>query len=130
MIQRELDDPRIQGMPSITRVKVAEDLSTADVYVTIMGTPGQQSAAINALRHSAGMMRSKLTHVVSMRTIPLLRFHIDEELKKELEMLTLLEKLSREHQELDRQRAAETGLESPAEAEETSPDDSSKIEPT
>jgi len=48
-------------MPSVTRVKVSADLSIADVYVTIMGTPGQQNAALNALRHSAGMMRTKLT---------------------------------------------------------------------
>jgi ribosome-binding factor A len=53
IIMRELNDPRLTGMPSITRVKVSPDMSIADVYVTIMGTPGQQSAALNALRHSA-----------------------------------------------------------------------------
>ena len=40
IILRELNDPRLTGMPSITRVKVSPDLSIADVYVTIMGTPG------------------------------------------------------------------------------------------
>ena len=51
---RDLNDPRLTGMPSITRVKVSPDLSIADVYVTVMGTPGQQTAALNALKHSAG----------------------------------------------------------------------------
>jgi len=49
MILRDLNDPRLSGFPSITRVKVSPDLSIADVYVTIMGTPGQQTAALNAL---------------------------------------------------------------------------------
>ncbi len=107
IIMRELADPRLVGMPSITRVKVSDDLSVADVYVTIMGTPGQQTAALNALRHSAGMMRTKLTKMLSMRQTPYLKFHIDENLKKELAVLELLEKARRETEEIDRKRAAE-----------------------
>jgi ribosome-binding factor A len=94
-------------MPSITRVKVSPDLSVADVYVTIMGTPGQQSAAINALRHSAGMMRTKLTKMLTMRQSPYLKFHIDENLKKELAVLETLRIVALENEELDRKRAAE-----------------------
>ena len=106
MILRDLQDPRITGMPSITRVKVSPDLSSADVYVTIMGTPGQQAAALNALRHSAGMMRSKLTKALTLRVAPYLKFHIDENLKKEMQVLDLLRKVSEENAELDRRRAA------------------------
>jgi ribosome-binding factor A len=107
MILRDLQDPRITGLPSITRVRVSPDLSEADVYMTIMGTPGQQSAALNALRHSAGMMRSKLTKALTLRVAPYLKFHMDENLKKELAVLDLLRKVSEENAELDRRRAAE-----------------------
>ena len=105
IIMRELADPRLTGMPSITRVKVSEDLSVADVYVTIMGSEGQQNAAINALRHSAGMMRTKLTKVLSLRQSPYLKFHIDENLKKELAVLETLRVVAEENAELDRKRA-------------------------
>ena len=104
IIQRELSDPRLTGMPSITRVKVAEDLSTADVFVTVMGTPGQQTAALNALRHSAGLMRTRLTRDLSLRQAPFLKFHMDEDLKKELELLNLLEQIAQENRELDAKR--------------------------
>jgi ribosome-binding factor A len=106
IILRELDDPRLTGMPSITRVKVSGDLSIADVYVTIMGTPGQQSAALNALRHSAGLMRSRLTKALSIRATPYLKFHLDEQLRKELAVLEALHKVEEENAELDRRRAA------------------------
>lgn len=96
IIMRELNDPRLTGMPSITRVKVTEDLSMADVYVTVMGTPGQQTAALNALKHSAGMMRTKLTKVLTLRVSPFLRFHIDENLKKEIAVLELIRKANEE----------------------------------
>jgi ribosome-binding factor A len=107
IIMRELNDPRLTGMPSITRVKVSPDLSVADVYLTIMGTPGQQTAALNALRHSAGLMRTKLTHQMTLRVAPFLKFHIDENLKKELEVHDLLAKVRAENEEIDRKRAAE-----------------------
>src|SRR3954462_4801163 len=103
IIMRELNDPRLTGMPSITRVKVSPDLSIADVYVTIMGTEGQQSAALNALKHSAGMMRSKLTKLLSLRQAPYLKFHIDENLKKELAVLDAIRRANEE----DAQRNAE-----------------------
>ena len=106
VIMRELSDPRLVGMPSITRVKVSPDLSIADVYVTIMGTEGQQNAALNALKHSAGMMRTKLTKVLSLRQAPYLKFHIDEQLKKEIAVLDLLRKVREE----DAERAAAAGV--------------------
>ena len=109
IILHELNDPRLTGMPSITRVKVSEDLSIADVFVTIMGTPGQQSAALNALKHSAGMMRSRLTKILTLRSAPFVKFHMDDNLKRELEVLNLLRKVALENEEMDRKRAAETG---------------------
>jgi ribosome-binding factor A len=105
IIQRELNDPRLRGLPSITRVKVADDLSVADVFITVMGTPGQQSAALQALRHSAGMMRSRLTRELTIRQVPVLQFHLDENLKKELELMDLLDRVEKENAELDRRRA-------------------------
>lgn len=100
IIMRQLNDPRLEGMPSITRVKVSSDLSSADVYVTIMGTPGKQTAALNALKSSAGMMREKLRKTLPMRTIPMLKFHMDEALKKELTVLELIDKAVKEENEL------------------------------
>ena len=105
IIQRDLHDPRVMGLPSITRVKVAEDLSIADVFITVMGTPGQQTAALNALKHSAGMMRTRLTKALSIRTTPFIQFKMDEDLKKELAMMELLDKVAKENAELDRKRA-------------------------
>jgi ribosome-binding factor A len=110
---RELNDPRLTGLPSITRVKISDDLSVADVYVTVMGTPGQQSAALNALKHSAGMMRVLLTRQMTLRIAPFLKFHIDEDLKKELELMTLLQKVHDENEEIDRKRAEQAAAAPP-----------------
>jgi len=121
ILMRELSDPRLADhMISITRVKVSADLSIADVFVTVMGTPGQQTAALNALKHSAGLMRVKLTKQLTLRIAPFLKFHLDENLKKELAVLDLLEQVAKENAEIDRKRA-----EAEAEAEGTTPTDKS-----
>ncbi|HEV8607105.1 MAG TPA: 30S ribosome-binding factor RbfA [Tepidisphaeraceae bacterium] len=113
MILRDLDDPRVRPLTSVTRVKISEDLSIADVFITVMGTPGQQTAALNALKHSAGMMRTRLTKDLSLRQAPFLKFHLDEDLKKELAVMELLDQVARENAELDRKRAEQTGNETP-----------------
>jgi ribosome-binding factor A len=109
IIQRELSDPRLVGMPSITRVKVSDDLAFADVYVTIMGTPGQRSASLNALKHSAGLMRTKLTKSLTLRVAPFIRFQLDHDLVKEMEVLDLLRKAAEESEEFKKHRAEAAG---------------------
>lgn len=129
MILRDLDDPRLVGFPTVTRVQVAEDLSTADVFVTIMGTPGQQTAALNALKHSAGLMRSKLAKSLSTRTTPFLRIQMDEDLKRELGVLSLLDRVSQEKAEMDA-RAAKLEAEQAAEmAERQSTANEAQVKP-
>jgi ribosome-binding factor A len=99
IIMRELNDPRLPTITSITRVNVSSDLSIADVYVSMMGTEGQQTAGLNALRHSAGMLRTVLTKSMNLRQAPFLKFHIDENLQKELALLELLRKVEEEQKQ-------------------------------
>jgi ribosome-binding factor A len=118
IIMRELNDPRLDGFPSITRVKVASDLSTADVFVTIMGTEGKQTAALNALKHSAGMMRQKLQKSLPLRTVPFLKFHLDEALRTELSVLNLIDKAVKEEDNRRAEREGPTAEGQPAEGGE------------
>jgi ribosome-binding factor A len=121
---RELADPRLTGLPSITRVKVSPDMGVADVYITVMGTPGQQTACLNALKHAAGLMRTKLTKALTLRVAPFLKFHLDENLKKEMAVLDLLRNVAEEN--------AARGLEptntEPTETESTNADETTTEE--
>lgn len=97
VIMRELNDPRLDGLlPSVNRVKVAEDLSTADLYMVFMGTEGKQTAGLTALRSAAGMLRTRVAKSLSTRTVPYLRFHIDEAYRKEMQVLDLIRKAEQE----------------------------------
>ena len=111
IILRELNDPRLVGLPSITRVEVSEDISIADVYVSIMAPEGKQTAALNALKHSAGLMRTRLTKVMEIRQVPFLKFHLDEGLKKEMAILETLRMIELEREQ---QSVAQPSPDAPA----------------
>ncbi len=97
VVQRDLTDPRLEGtLPSVTRVNVSEDLATADVYFVLMGTQGKQKAGLAALQSAAGLMRTKVGKGLHTRSVPQLRLHLDEQYRKEVEVLELIDKASSE----------------------------------
>jgi len=105
IIMREIADPRIGPIyPTVNSVKISDDLAYADIFVSIMGTPGQRTAAFAALKGSAGMIRTKLSKAVEIRQIPAVRFHIDEGAIKEIEMLALLRKIEDERLESEKNK--------------------------
>jgi len=85
----ELNDPRVR-MVTVIRTEVSGDLQHAKVFVSIMGTPGQQTLALRGLRHAAGYIQSKLARRLQTRFTPVLQFVLDKGVKNSLEMTRLI----------------------------------------
>lgn len=108
LLLRKISDPRVdRARTSVTRVDVAEDLLTAKVYISVMGTPGEQTRTVEALRHAAGHVQELMMKQMSLRTTPVLTFVLDTEFKKTLETLDIIERVSDEIRRKDRERAAD-----------------------
>ena len=67
MLLRELKDPRLSGLISITEVEVTKDNSYATCYITILETQKDEEAKIkkeqdvlDGLRSASGKMRGKI----------------------------------------------------------------------
>jgi len=85
VLRRDLSDPRIEGLISVTRVKVSPDMKQAVVYISVL--PEQnQSKVLHGLRHAAGHIHSLTKKLVSLRIVPHLEFRLDDSLKKEAEV--------------------------------------------
>ncbi len=101
VIQNQLSDPRIRGLVSVTRVKVAADFSTAQIYLSIIGTdPKQQELSVQAIQHAAGFIQSHLANVLTTRSCPTLSFTLDDSLKKGSEVLNIINRLAAEFRPL------------------------------
>jgi len=85
----ELRDPRIKGV-TVTRSEVSGDMQHAKVYVSIMGSPQEQSLALHGLRHAAGFIQSKLASRLQTRFTPVITFVLDQGVKKSIEMTRLI----------------------------------------
>lgn len=103
LIQREVKDPRLNAMVTVSGVKVSKDLGYADVYVTFLGLEDaaeaiQENLAI--LRHAAGYLRTRLGQSIKLRSLPQLRFHYDASVVRGRALSSLIEQAVEE----DRQR--------------------------
>ena len=79
VILKELTDVRI-GFVTISRVEVTTDLAYAKVYVSVMGSDKEKRDSLAGLSHSAPYLRTHLSKVLKMRTVPRLQFVEDKNL--------------------------------------------------
>lgn len=79
LILREISDVRI-GFVTISRVEVTTDLAHAKVFVSVLGSDKEKRDSMAGLGHSASYMRTHLSKVLKMRTVPRLQFVEDKNL--------------------------------------------------
>jgi len=115
-IANHLNDPRIEGFVSVTRVDMTPDLRSADVYISIFGgdpilqngakpDPNKGNAAQNktfaAITHAKSRIQALLAGKLQRKFCPVLRFHRDEKFKKTLETMKLIEQTVSERKKKD-----------------------------
>ncbi len=78
IINRDMKDPRIPPITSITRVKLTKDLQFAKAYVSIFGSPDEKKQAVDCLNSSSGFIRSMLGRRMIIRQLPKILFKVDD----------------------------------------------------
>jgi ribosome-binding factor A len=85
LLLREIKDPRLSGMVSISAVEVTSDGSYATVYVSIFGDDAksaeEQENVLTALRSAKGLIKKEIGRQVKLRHIPELIFKPDNSLE-------------------------------------------------
>jgi ribosome-binding factor A len=95
LLLRELKDPRIGGLVTITEVDVSPDLRHAKVYVSVLGTDEERTGTLKALGAAAHFLQRQLRHRLTIRRTPELHFLRDDSLERGARVLSLLD-LTRE----------------------------------
>jgi len=92
-VANHLSDPRIEGLVSVTRVDIAANLRSANVYLSIFGKDDAvQNKTFAAITHARGRIQSLLAGKLQCKFCPVLCFHIDDKFKKTLETINLIDK--------------------------------------
>jgi ribosome-binding factor A len=77
MIAGELKDPRIEGLVTVTEVRVTPDMKHARVFVSVMGSAAEQKSTIRGLFAAVGYIRHQLTERIQLRRAPEIHFTLD-----------------------------------------------------
>ena len=86
---RNLKDPRVSGMVSITRVDTTNDLRYARVYVSVLNKD-QEKDVLKGLKSASGFLRRELGHALQLRYTPELQFIGDDSIQHGAHILELL----------------------------------------
>lgn len=97
-IMRGLKDPRIQGMLSIVRVELTNDLSYAKVYISSLEGMEQEKMAVKGLQSAAGFARRELGKRLHIRHVPELIFVATDSIEYSSRINRMLEDLKEEHE--------------------------------
>jgi ribosome-binding factor A len=94
LLLREVKDPRLARLVSITRVVISSDLRHARVYVSVMGDEEEKVSSLEGLTAAAPFLRRKLNNRVSLRRIPELSFRRDDSLEQGAHVSDLLKQIA------------------------------------
>lgn len=98
LIRRELKDPRLAGLISVTAVEAVPDLSFARVHVSVMGDEEQKKASLQTLHRAAGFFRRRLTERMHIRRVPDLAFQLDPSIERGARILSILREIEQERE--------------------------------
>ena len=98
LMRREVKDPRLSGMISITRVDIAADLQYAKVFVSSLGGEEEKDSILKSLASASGFMRGELSRNLRLRYTPELDFQWDNSIEHGARILELLDQVKQEFQ--------------------------------
>lgn len=98
VIRREVRNPHVNELVTVTRVQISRDLRHAKVYISVIGTEQVKIETLEALKSAAGFIAVNSSQKVVMRYFPELTFKLDDSVDKHMRIEELLTKLGQERE--------------------------------
>ncbi|MEX2236351.1 MAG: 30S ribosome-binding factor RbfA [Dehalococcoidia bacterium] len=98
IIARDLKDPRLGAMVSVTQVEMVPDFSKAVVFVSLMGEPDKVEETFAALTSAGPFIHHELRERLSLRKTPQLTFRRDDSIERGVRLAHLIDEVNRPHE--------------------------------
>ncbi len=92
-IIRELKDPRVGIMTSVTEVEVTPDLKYAKIYISALGEEKDNLRVLEGLSAANGFIRRELAIRLNLRNTPELKFILDSSMSYGMKMDKIINEL-------------------------------------
>jgi ribosome-binding factor A len=96
IIHRDVRNPHMAELVTVTRVDITKDLHHAKVYISVIGTDEQKKTSIMALQSAAGFIAVNASKKVVMRYFPDLKFILDDSVDKHMRIQAVLNEIAAE----------------------------------
>ena len=95
LLEREVNDPRLSKLISVTEVALSPDLKHAKIFVSTLGSEINNKEDILAgFNTASGFLRKELASHLKLKYTPQLSFHYDDSIERGARLLKLIEELS------------------------------------
>jgi ribosome-binding factor A len=92
-ISQEVRDPRVPGVVTITKVKLAQDDRNATVYVSTFGDMKEKRDAVAALNKAAPFIQHTISQRIVVKHFPHLYFKLDNSIEEGQRINDLLKEI-------------------------------------
>ncbi len=99
LIQREIKDPRLPGLITVSSAEVSKDLGHAKIYFTVFN--GDPIVAQTVLNNAASFLRSAVAKDLSLRTVPQLHFVHDKSVEYGARLSRLIDQVNQSSKDED-----------------------------
>ena len=94
LLEREVNDPRLCKLISVTEVTLSPDLKHAKVYVSTLGSELDRKDLLACFNNASGFLRKELAARLRLKQMPELTFHYDDSIERGARLLKLIGELS------------------------------------
>lgn len=93
LITREMKDPRLAGLVSVTAAELTPDLRHARIFISVLGSEEERERTFQAIKNAAGFLRTQLAARMTTKRAPELHFALDASIERGQRIMRLLHEI-------------------------------------
>jgi ribosome-binding factor A len=93
LLQKHINDPRLNGLISVTGVEISRDLKNAKISFSTLGGSPDRADVLKGFNSAAGYLRRELAHRLNIRVTPELSFVFDDSIEHGVNLVHLIDRV-------------------------------------
>jgi ribosome-binding factor A len=94
LLRTHINDPRLNGLISVTGVSISADLTNARISISALCGDADREEILKGFVSASGFLRRELAHRLNIRVTPQLSFEFDDSIERGVNMVNLIEKVA------------------------------------
>jgi len=93
LLERQVNDPRLASLISVTEVTLSPDLKHAKIFVSTLSGETNKEELLAGFNKASGFLRRELASHLGLKYTPELSFHYDDSIERGARILRLMGEL-------------------------------------